>query len=208
MQFERVGVGGVLGNKGAVACRLKLFGISLCFINAHLSAHTSALAIRNQNIHDILRHLNFDPSSMNHSNGRSSESVSYAPAQHDVLFFFGDLNYRITEISFDEVLDKIGKNRWSFLRRFDQLTREKNASRIFQGYQEGELSFPPSYKYQVQSDYYDSKRVPSWTDRILWKTNSRGMAEVEQQFYGRHEIFMSDHRPVSAAFRVRRKNPD
>lgn len=42
----------------------------------------------------------------------------------------------------------------------------------FQGFIEGPLHFRPTYKFDHQSDTYDSgkkKRVPAWTDRILFK---------------------------------------
>lgn len=42
--------------------------------------------------------------------------------------------------------------------------------RIFVGYSEGPLLFRPTYKYDNNSDEYDTsekQRVPAWTDRIL-----------------------------------------
>lgn len=38
----------------------------------------------------------------------------------------------------------------------------------FRGYQEGPLIFPPTYKYDVGTDNYDSgekMRIPAWTGR-------------------------------------------
>jgi hypothetical protein len=42
-----------------------------------------------------------------------------------------------------------------------------------QGFQEGQIHFPPTFKFLPGSSAYSEKRVPSWTDRILWKVRSR-----------------------------------
>jgi hypothetical protein len=42
------------------------------------------------------------------------------------------------------------------LRANDQLLREKKAGNAFQGYEEGELLFRPTYKFDGQSQRYDS----------------------------------------------------
>ena len=38
------------------------------------------------------------------------------------------------------------------------------------GFDEAPISFQPTYKYLINSNEYDSeKRIPSYTDRILYK---------------------------------------
>lgn len=89
--------------------------------------------------------------------------------------------------------------------------REKKA---FHGYQEGVIKFPPTYKfdkglcyslfYDIISYYivqtggmlYDKLRIPSWCDRILWKSKT-----VYQTLYDSvSTITLSDHKPVFAYF--------
>ena len=54
----------------------------------------------------------------------------------------------------------------------DQLNMERSAGRVFAGFFEERVDFPPTYKYDPDTDRYDTSRkarVPSWTDRILYK---------------------------------------
>lgn len=64
---------------------------------------------------------------------------------------------------------------------------------IFAGFNEGPLIFRPTYKYDNNSEVYDSsekQRIPSWTDRVLYK--GRGISLYK---YNRAELMTSDHRP-------------
>ena len=77
---------------------------------------------------------------------------------------------------------------WAELLAADQLRLEHGAAGVFQGFTEGPVTFPPTYKcgdgvdtvqisgvmsrYDLFSDDYDTSekaRVPAWTDRVLWK---------------------------------------
>jgi hypothetical protein len=63
------------------------------------------------------------------------------------------------------------------LLHYDQLTRQKKKGRVFLGFAEGELTFPPTFKYEKGSDSFDNgkkKRSPAWTDRILYASSSSG----------------------------------
>lgn len=69
--------------------------------------------------------------------------------------------------------------------------------------QEGPLSFKPTFKYDDDCDTYDTSkkmRVPSWTDRILYKPDF-----CELSYYNRREHKFSDHRPVLAIFKCQVK---
>lgn len=57
----------------------------------------------------------------------------------------------------------------------DQLTNEKSKGNVFKDFEEAPIHFNPTYKYDIGTDNYDSsekQRVPSWTDRILWKSRT------------------------------------
>ena len=64
---------------------------------------------------------------------------------------------------------------------------------------EHEINFLPSYKYIKGYNYYNiSKRIPSWTDRILFKDSK----QIECLCYDKIDVRYSDHRPVYALFEI------
>ena len=54
------GNGGYLGNKGAVAIRLKLFDSTVCFVNAHFAANQNNVQQRNNDYRTIINKCTFD----------------------------------------------------------------------------------------------------------------------------------------------------
>lgn len=62
-------------------------------------------------------------------------------------------------------------------------------------------SFAPTYKFDRGTQQYDTsekRRIPSWTDRILWK--QRGNLVQSLHYDSCPSISISDHKPVSASF--------
>ena len=52
---KATGLGGVVGNKGAVAVSLRLRDTALCFVNAHLAARPERVEERNSNFAGVCR---------------------------------------------------------------------------------------------------------------------------------------------------------
>lgn len=77
-----------------------------------------------------------------------------------------------------------------------------------QGYQEGVIRFAPTFKVVPGSNAYNSQRVPSWTDRILFKIASQRKQQrvgVTQLYYESViQVDTSDHKPVCGGFVVTR----
>ncbi|CCJ29272.1 unnamed protein product [Pneumocystis jirovecii] len=187
--FIGCGVMGIIGNKGAVAVRLMIWDTVFCFVNSHLAAMISQVGRRNQNFHEICRRLYFyeDQSLKN----KTSKSLFDC----DHLIWCGDLNYRI-EMSIFDVKELSKKKEFDLLLEFDQLNVQKRLNRCFENFIEAEINFPPTFKYKAGTSEFDSsekKRVPSWTDRILWK--SKGIAVKNYRSYMNN--VMSDHKPIS-----------
>ena len=116
----------------------------------------------------------------------------------------GDMNYRIDQRR-EAVIASIRAGELPQLVIHDQLRKEIKFNRAFRlrEFCEGALDFAPTYKYDRRSDEFDTSekaRVPAWCDRVLWR--SQVPARVEQLHYRRWEANVSDHRPISAGFRI------
>lgn len=91
-----------------------------------------------------------------------------------------DENSKPTEVSDDEdALDPASDpaslhTTLSSLLPHDELHQQQKARKAFQGWQEGPITFLPTYKYDAGSvgvfDSSEKRRAPSWCDRILWRT--------------------------------------
>ncbi|GAB5355096.1 hypothetical protein AAMO2058_000176500, partial [Amorphochlora amoebiformis] len=85
---------------------------------------------------------------------------------------------------------------------FEQLTRQRQQWKVFPRFTEGEITFPPTFKFHPGTDMYHEKRVPAWCDRILWWRNNRTCLVTQHWYKGLMEIIESDHKPVVSFFEV------
>ena len=97
----------------------------------------------------------------------------------------------------------------------DQLTATKRSCELhpLQQFQEATaedfMPFPPTYKFLEDSEEYDPRRTPSWTDRILWRSNYHLDAQdpiAAIQYACVPCMQQSDHRPVVATVVVQLKH--
>lgn len=182
------GILGKMGNKGAVAVRLRLHASPICFVCCHLAAHQEECQRRNQDFSDVCARLAFPA----HDRGL---------ADHEQIFWLGDLNYRLADLEHDRVKSMVDQGLLDKLLEHDQLRQQQQQGKAFAGYTEGPITFRPTYKYAPGTQQWDNsekQRAPAWCDRILWKG-----PHVEQLRYSSHESYtLSDHKPVSASFKV------
>ena len=169
-----------------------------------------------------------------HLSYHCQSSLTRSILDHEIVFFLGDLNYHIdSSISTEEVFGLVDSKSLEKLQQNDQLILSKNIINTddsndstntndpnniinsFTGFQEGLLSFPPTFKYKTHHHEYERKqqpvRAPAWCDRILWKVNpydntinSNTDSIVELQSYDSVNILGSDHRPIIANFKCPR----
>jgi len=180
---KKTGLRGMSGNKGGVAIRFKLFDSTLCFVTAHLAAGQTNVEQRNDDYRTISSGLVF-------SNGTPISA-------HDHIFWFGDFNYRV-DIANERARWLAENDDYSALVSRDQLKRAQESQLAFVGFQEGQLGFRPTYKYDNGTSTYDTsekQRIPAWTDRVLYRGHG-----LRQLAYNRAELLTSDHRPVYAFF--------
>lgn len=69
-------------------------------------------------------------------------------AEADMVVFLGDFNYRLHGITYDEARDFVSQRCFDWLREKDQLRAEMKAGKVFQGMREGQIKFPPTYKFE------------------------------------------------------------
>lgn len=202
------GMGGLHGNKGALILRFVLDDSSLCFVNCHLAAGQTQTAHRNNDVAAILEAECL--ASETSLTARADHFVSGGDGSmimdHEICVLNGDLNYRIDSIPRNVIIDAVRQNNLPKLLDRDQLlaSRRKNPGFRLRSFNEAPITFAPTYKYDVGTDEYDSsekKRSPAWCDRVLY----RGLGRIKQLDYRRHEARASDHRPVSAFFKLRIK---
>ena len=172
-----------------------------------------------------------------------SASDSIKILDHDYVIIAGDLNFRLDDISRDEVLaqlaliDENGTNNnnennnnntikdlprqiYDKLLVHDQLRKAFKEEKCFEGFEEAQIDFKPTYKFdkhdRTQWDQSEKQRKPAWTDRILWRAHpgkkanakaGRPRLSVESCFYGsNHAFIQSDHKPVFSKLKLAADN--
>ncbi len=77
-----------------------------------------------------------------------------------MVFWLGDLNYRITttpEMTTEMI--KVHANNYQINRllEFDQLRQEMEKGAVFAQFTEGDIDFKPTYKYDPNTDRWDTR---------------------------------------------------
>ncbi|KAG2665502.1 hypothetical protein I3760_15G011100 [Carya illinoinensis] len=189
-----VGVMGYIGNKGSISVSMSIHQTFFCFICTHLTSgeKDGDELKRNTDVHEILRRTRF------HS--VSDSGLPGGIHNHERIIWLGDLNYRIN-LPYEKTQELISNKEWSKLVEKDQLVQELKKGRAFDGWSEGTLRFPPTYKYEINSEKYygedpkAGRRTPAWCDRVL--SYGKGLKLLS---YRRTELKLSDHRPVTATY--------
>ncbi|KAJ4954580.1 hypothetical protein NE237_011363 [Protea cynaroides] len=201
MKVSCVGRGlmGYLGNKGSISISMSVHQTSFCFVCSHLTSGQKEgdELRRNSDVMEILRKTRFP-----RVHGVGDEKSPQTILDHDRIIWLGDLNYRIA-LSYRSAKALVEMQNWRALLENDQLRIEQRRGRVFEGWNEGKIYFPPTYKYSNNSDRYagddmhpkEKRRTPAWCDRILWY--GRGLHQLS---YVRGESRFSDHRPVYSIF--------
>lgn len=206
---ERVmtGLGGRYGNKGALVTRLIVFDSTLCIINAHLTSGQNASNARESDLAKVftdakLSRVPVDPEKVLLRGDSDGSSIN----EQETCIILGDLNYRLCldrARADQEILNlhamKTHSSYESLIKNYDQLTqcRRRTPRHPLRSFIEGSISFPPTYKYDPQSDEYDTgekQRVPSYCDRILIRGPStyRGEGKLSNRSKNNIECRITD----------------
>lgn len=123
------------------------------------------------------------------------------------------------------VVPEVKNNDWAAIIARDELNREIAGNRALAGFTALQPSFPPTFKRKrhigmkekdgkwfFESNtgaseevdplsFYDKKRTPSYTDRILYRSMPAFAGNcVAESFVSFEEVLTSDHKPVRATF--------
>ena len=146
-------------------------------------------------------------------------------SQFDHCFWFGDLNYRVdlnaaaelpagepppygegeTAAHISAARELAEKGDFASLYAADQLSRCQARGEAFGGFTDATpTGFAPTFKVRRQSGtVYKEQRVPSYCDRVLWKSMpplARCVSKLS--FDSLPQVSTSDHKPVLATFAV------
>lgn len=183
------GLGNVFHNKGALGAMFNIEGFRMAFMTSHLAAHQKKVTARNSDYHRIIQ--------------ETENNLSCSLSDIDCILWGGDLNYRLNlereEVELGLLSDQIDE-----LLEYDQLTIARVRNDAFSFFHEGPIHFPPTYKFDKGKNVYDTsvkRRVPAWTDRILFKDNAKFLSL--KAYDSVSEAKHSDHRPVFARFALK-----
>ena len=232
-EYVGTGILGLMGNKGGVGARFKIYDSFVSVVNSHLAADTSMVERRNLDFQEICRRMVFPiPSRFKdyhqvltnypwvcNSNDVSSllsvgqESATFKTTlslfDSDHLIWLGDLNYRVM-VDEIEAKNMLQAGQVDQLLQYDQLLIERENQRTFIGFEEGKIQFKPTYKYDVGTSDFDTsekRRAPSWCDRILWFKNPLHAEDPEWckliSYDACMDICSSDHKPINSVLEIK-----
>uniref|UniRef100_A0A2K5F0I5 phosphatidylinositol-3,4,5-trisphosphate 5-phosphatase n=1 Tax=Aotus nancymaae TaxID=37293 RepID=A0A2K5F0I5_AOTNA len=189
----KTGIANTLGNKGAVGVSFMFNGTSLGFVNSHLTSGSEKKLRRNQNYMNILRFLAL---------GDKKLSPFNITHRFTHLFWLGDLNYRVDLPTWEAetIIQKIKQQQYADLLCHDQLLTERKEQKVFLYFEEEEITFAPTYRFEryTRDKYAYTKQKatgvtngqPHLCPAVSWKNNPCTTTD----------IMTSDHSPVFATF--------
>ncbi|CAF1639234.1 unnamed protein product, partial [Adineta ricciae] len=181
---------GIAGNKGGVGVRFRFYESSICFINSHFASGDGQTTRRNNDYQTIESTMAFTDGptyslkdyiwytsstaavNLNPSSNTTTSHQWWKINDHDVVFWCGDMNYRISQPN-EQVRQAISERSTVPLHEKDQLRCEMKLQNVFMGYYEPPIEFMPTYKFDPNTEVYDTSeklRTPSWTDRVLYRS--------------------------------------
>ncbi|XP_016066520.1 PREDICTED: 72 kDa inositol polyphosphate 5-phosphatase isoform X2 [Miniopterus natalensis] len=191
--------------KGALGVGFTFFGTSFLFITSHFTSGDGKVSERLLDYSKTIQGLAL-PKNVPDTCPYRSDSADVT-TRFDGVFWFGDFNFRLSSgrVSVEAILKQDLGASVPALLQLDQLAREMKKGSIFKGFQEPDIHFLPSYKFDIGKDSYDTsskQRTPSYTDRVMYR--SRHKDDICPLKYSSCPgIKTSDHRPVYGLFRVK-----
>ena len=121
------------------------------------------------------------------------------------IFVLGDLNFRLQNLINSNIDFNNIETIRTLMKNNEELTLLRNEGKIFEGFQEATIDFPPTYKYHLQTyNDYSLKRIPSWCDRILYKDYDEDVTKIIKYTSIERfpELQFTDHQPVNLTIEI------
>ncbi|PWN29424.1 DNase I-like protein, partial [Jaminaea rosea] len=185
---------GRVGNKGAVGISVKLGQTRMLFVNSHLAAHEGKIQTRLDNIAKIKKELRLDTFLPTED---PTNKLADVTGMYDHSFWCGDLNFRV-DITRQHADWLIMNKRYDQALEFDQLRKVMKEGREFQNFREHDISFPPTYKYDVLKTLKKPKRDRT-VRRILRRRGHTASSAVAATFAGNETDEDPDETRATAA---------
>lgn len=172
-----------LSLKGGVGTRLTYYpngrldsskSVELSFAVLHLNAFEGEYYYlqRNQSLRDIIRALDFGdgyglikPDNhifiMGDLNYRTSKDYHSSSTESQELLSLQDTSVRVDEATYYKKIE-------SLVLKYDEFAQTMRSGEVLQNFAEPKVRFPPTYKFHVNTAILNSKRSPSWCDRIVY----------------------------------------
>ncbi|XP_051892887.1 phosphatidylinositol polyphosphate 5-phosphatase type IV isoform X2 [Pristis pectinata] len=159
--------------KGAVGISFTFFGTSFLFISSHFTSGPGKVYERMLDYNKTIEALAL-PRIVPDTNVYRSDPNDVT-TRFDNVFWFGDFNFRldVKRAVIDELLHSSTKDNLCSILHYDELTKKLQEGSVFKGFKEAEINFPPTYKFDIGCDVYDSsakKRTPSYTHPIVCRS--------------------------------------
>jgi len=206
--------------KGAIVSYVIIPSIGrFAFICCHLPFNSHSIDQQREYTNNFIRQNELNYSNTCYNNIIEQFVLSKTP-QPDHIIFFGDLNYRISNynqaglIGYNFILNKLNLSYISNLyNNHDELKLQMNKSNIYslsEGINNKGPLFLPTCKMKksrfnpsINSIYWNfgknNNRIPSWADRILYKSSLLTCTHYDRFDYGTL-MCLSDHSAVFSIF--------
>ncbi|ELP85391.1 phosphoinositide 5-phosphatase, putative [Entamoeba invadens IP1] len=178
-----------IANKGAIAVSCRIGVCRVLFVGTHFYANMGQQKCDECYI-----------------NARNMFNLPIKPENHDYEIWLGDMNYRLNANE-DEIRAEINGDYLTLLES-DQLIDSMEKGRVFDGFIEPAITFPPTYRIAKGTKEYDWKRMPAWCDRVLFRIHN--LYQLSLHVYERVDVLVSDHLPVlcTTTLKPRRVNKE
>ena len=185
----------VIGNRGAAAIQMMFFDTSLLFVGVEFAQR-----------HDGTNSNEDYFATCEGLQSLGLDGICALQTKHHV-FFLGDLKYRVAR-SFKDTVSLLGQGLLAEVAKRDELSFEMKRNKVFVGFWEPPLTFPPNGKFLRLTDgtkprvyAEDGTTSPAWSTRILYKSLGHRLDEATCFGYQLNTgVRSSDFSPVCARY--------